>query len=58
MINTINFTKGQKFKLLFQKPTYNIIKVSGKCIFTEDNDGNITSFYYDYLLKKVRFIKN
>jgi hypothetical protein len=57
MTNTIYFTKGQKFRLLFDKARYRIIKVSGNCIFAEDDEYGITAFHYDYLSKKVKFIK-
>ena len=58
-LDRITFHKGQKLKFLFDKNTYTIIKVSGKCIFVEDEDCGISSFYYDYLInnKKLRIIK-
>jgi hypothetical protein len=56
MYNKIVFKKGQKFKLLFQKEIYKITKVSGKCIFTENEECGIIGFHYNYLVNKVRFL--
>ena len=57
MITTIQFSKGQKFKLLFDKNTYHVLKVIGNSIFVEDENCSIISFYYDAIIRKVKFIK-